>query len=67
MYIIYCIYIYICVCFFKIRAMMGMPNSIGKQWFSAAGEAMRSHPEEPGSGQMWGALSGFDLGGVLLM
>jgi len=47
--------------------MLEMP--IGKQ----PREAMRSHPEEPGSGQMWGGLSRFDLGqlqinqGVLLM
>lgn len=33
-------------------SMMDMP--IGKQF--ATGEAMRSHPEEPGSGQMWGGL-----------
>ena len=39
--------------------MLEMPiGKIGKQ----PREAMRSHPEEPGSGQMSGGLSRFDLG-----
>ena len=58
-----------CVCVFFLNPCRdGNANfQLASSGLLTTGEAMRSHPEEPGSGQMWGALSCFDLGGVLLM